>query len=159
MQVYNEFSALYSKEPIAIHYRRIQILYCPVAKDKEEFWSESLFSDSDLPCRIIVCFVSSKSKNGSYHTNPFEFRRNWLVPSNLISSESQSSMLHHHQLLEQNLEDKFNSRFEALNQSINEKIDLVMYKTLIFAFTELSCESRLSCESIDCRRSKINVLF
>jgi hypothetical protein len=125
MQVYNEFSSLYSKEPIAIHYRRIQILYCPVAKDKEETWSESLFSDSDLPCRIIVGFVVTKNKNGSYHTNPFEFRRNWLVPSSLVSSESQDSILHHHQLLEQTLEEKFNTRFDALNQTLNEKIDLV----------------------------------
>jgi hypothetical protein len=126
MQVYNEFSAIYSKEPIAIHYRRIQILYCPVSKDKEEYWSESLFSDSDLPCRVIVCFVETKSKNGTYHSNPFEFRRNWEVPSSLISSESQSSILHHHQLLEQSLEEKFNTRFNTLNQTLNEKIDLVM---------------------------------
>jgi hypothetical protein len=62
MQVFNEFSALYSKEPIAIHYRRIQMLCCSVTKDKEEYWSETLFSDSDLPCKIIVCFVDTKSK-------------------------------------------------------------------------------------------------
>jgi hypothetical protein len=125
MQVYNEFSALYTNEPIAIHYRRIHILYCPVAKDKEEYWSESLFSDSDLPCRIIVCFVVTNSKNGNYHSNPFEFKRNWLVPSSSVISESQTSILHQHLLLEQNLEDKFNCRFDALHQTINEKIDLV----------------------------------
>jgi hypothetical protein len=125
MNVYNEFSALYSKEPIAIHYRRIQILYCPVSKDKEEYWSESLFSDSDLPCRIIVGFVVTNNKNGNYHSNPFDFRRNWKVPSKLVVSESQTSIIHRHQLLEQSLEEKFNIRFDALNQTLNEKIDLV----------------------------------
>jgi hypothetical protein len=33
--------------------------------------------------------------------------------------------MHHHQLLEQTLEEKFNTRFEALNQTLNEKMDLV----------------------------------
>jgi hypothetical protein len=29
-------------------------------------------TDSDLPCKIVLCFVKAKDKNGDYHTNPFD---------------------------------------------------------------------------------------
>jgi hypothetical protein len=38
-----------------------------------------LFLNLDLPCRIVVCFVETPHKNGTYHSNPFAFYRSWEV--------------------------------------------------------------------------------
>ena len=67
--VFNELSTILSRknEPraISIHYRRTEIRPVSIPKDKIEYYSESLFSDSDLPCRIVICFVQTQHKNGT----------------------------------------------------------------------------------------------
>ena len=67
--VFNELSTIMSRknEPhaISIHYRRIEIRPIGLPKNKEEYYSESLFSDCDLPCRIVICFVETSHKNGT----------------------------------------------------------------------------------------------
>jgi hypothetical protein len=84
MPVYQEINSILTRknEPksIVIHYRRIEVRPISITKDKEDFFSDSLFSDSDLPCRIVVCFVDASSKNGAYSKNPFNFVRSWTVP-------------------------------------------------------------------------------
>lgn len=56
-------------------------------KNKEEYYSESLFQDADLPCRIVVCFVETAHKNGTASSNPFAFYRSWKIEtdSQLVS--------------------------------------------------------------------------
>ena len=36
--------------------------------------------------RIIICFIESKNKTGSYDLNPFDFQRSWTVTSSVTSS-------------------------------------------------------------------------
>jgi hypothetical protein len=78
MPVFQEINSLMTRKsepkPISIHYRRIEVRPISLANGKEEYYSDSLFSDADLPCRIIICFVETSSKIGTYSTNPFEFR-------------------------------------------------------------------------------------
>ena len=82
--VFNEISTILSRknEPkaISIHYRRIEIRPISLPKNKEEYYSESLFQDADLPCRIVVCFVETAHKNGTPTSNPFAFQRSWTIP-------------------------------------------------------------------------------
>jgi hypothetical protein len=53
--VFNEISSIMTRknEPkvIAIHYRRIEVRPVLIAKNKVEFYSDSVFPDADLPCR------------------------------------------------------------------------------------------------------------
>ncbi len=89
MPVYQEINSILTRknEPksIVIHYRRIEVRPISITKDKEDYYSDSLFTDSDLPCRIVICFVDASSKNGSYSTNPFNFKRSWKVPKPTVS--------------------------------------------------------------------------
>jgi hypothetical protein len=59
-------------QTIAIHYRRIEVRPFSLGRNKVEYNSETLFTDSDLPCKIVLCFVKAKDKIGDYHTNPFD---------------------------------------------------------------------------------------
>ena len=84
--VFNEISTILTRksEPkaISIHYRRIEIRPISLPKNKEEYYSESLFQDADLPCRIVVCFVETSHKNGTATSNPFAFYRSWKIETN-----------------------------------------------------------------------------
>jgi hypothetical protein len=97
MPVYQEINSILTRknEPksIVIHYRRIEVRPISIAADKQDFYSDSLFSDSDLPCRIVLCFVDATSKNGSYSTNPFEFKRSWISkkPTNLAKAKTSAT--------------------------------------------------------------------
>ena len=66
--VSNEIRAILSRKEspneIAIHHRRIEMRDVSILKDKIEFISESLFPESDLPCRIVLCFVEADAKTG-----------------------------------------------------------------------------------------------
>jgi hypothetical protein len=91
-QVYQEINTLMTRknEPksIGIHYRRIEVRPISLPRNKEEYNSDGLFTDSDLPCKIVICFVQTKSKVGDYHTNPFDFGRKWKVPKTIVESTS-----------------------------------------------------------------------
>jgi hypothetical protein len=76
--VYNEINALYSSNPkepqeVTVHFRKQEVKLISIPKGKSEFVTESLFPDSDLPCKLIVCFIPTKNKKGDYHLNPVTF--------------------------------------------------------------------------------------
>jgi hypothetical protein len=71
--VYQEINSILSgkiPKSIAIHYRRVEIRNITLPKYKEEYYSDSLFANSELPCKIVVCFIETSKKNGTYDTNP-----------------------------------------------------------------------------------------
>ena len=76
-QVFQEINTILTKknEPksVGIHYRRIEVRPISLPRNKEEYNSDGLFTDSDLPCKIVICFVKTNSKVGDYHLNPFDF--------------------------------------------------------------------------------------
>ncbi len=78
--VFQELNSIMTRknnpETIAIHYRRTEVRSFSLGKAKLVFNTDTLFSDSDLPCKIVICFVKSKDKLGDYHTNPFELVKN-----------------------------------------------------------------------------------
>jgi hypothetical protein len=86
--VYQELNSIMTRktdpQTIGIHYRRVEVRPINLVPNNEEYNSGTLFTDSDLPCKIVICFVKTKSKNGDYHANPFELRRSWDVPNNVI---------------------------------------------------------------------------
>ena len=93
--VFNEISTILTRksEPkaISIHYRRIEIRPISLPKNKEEYYSESLFQDADLPCRIVVCFVETAHKNGTQTSNPFAFFRSWKIEQNSQLSKASNA--------------------------------------------------------------------
>jgi hypothetical protein len=119
MPVYQEINSILTRknEPkaIVIHYRRIEVRPISITKDKEDFYSDSLFPDSDLPCKIVLCFVDASSKNGSYSTNPFDFKRSWKIPkptTSNVANETQEESNPSNQLL--TLEKRLESKFDLL---------------------------------------------
>jgi len=75
---FGELSHLLTEKSVPLHFRKIEIRSLSLNSGKEEYNSDNLFPD-EVPCRIVVCFVLSNNKIGTYDTNPFEFRRNWKV--------------------------------------------------------------------------------
>ena len=75
-QVFQEINSILVRknEPkaVGIHYRRVEVRPISLPRNKEEYNSDGLFTDSDLPCKIVICFVQTKNKIGDYHTNPFD---------------------------------------------------------------------------------------
>lgn len=94
--LFNELSMLQAKEnePCILHYRRLEVRPLTIAKDKIEWVSDSLFPESDLPCKIIFVFVKTVNKNGTYSSNPFDFQRKWPVTArNDLQQEENNSLL------------------------------------------------------------------
>lgn len=78
---FSEIERVLVAKSVAIHYRKIEIRQISLVSGKEEFNSENLFP-SDLPCRVVICFVESKNKTGGQALNPFNFQRRWEVTVN-----------------------------------------------------------------------------
>ncbi len=119
MPVYQEMNSILTRknEPkaIVIHYRRIEVRPISIIKDKEDFYSDSLFPDSDLPCRIVLCFVDASSKNGSYSTNPFNFKRSWTVPKTTAKTANVSQPSEQYQSAQLlSLEKRIDGKFDLL---------------------------------------------
>jgi hypothetical protein len=112
-------TAKFEAKAISIHYRRIEIRTIPILKDKEEILTESLFADSDLPCRIVVAFVDTKSKNGDYHTNPFVFRRSWASTSSSINAPKGCNEQLRNEMKE--LRDQMKEQFKMFQEMFQRK--------------------------------------
>ena len=87
---FSEIERVLSTKSTAIHYRKIEIRNVSLIKGKEEYNSDNLFL-SDCPCRIVICFIESKNKTGSFDLNPFDFKRSWKVTVNSSLESSQVS--------------------------------------------------------------------
>ena len=98
---FSEIERVLTTNSVAIHYRKIEIRQLSLVAGKQEYHSENLFL-SDVPCRVIICFLETKNKTGSFDLNPFDFRRSWEVTTSL-SNENQLSQ--REQLMERKLQE------------------------------------------------------
>lgn len=80
---------MFIKLTLKLFCSRIEIRPISLPKNKEEYYSESLFQDADLPCRIVVCFVETAHKIGTPTTNPFAFYRSWKIEQSELSQAIQ----------------------------------------------------------------------
>ena len=66
--VFNELNTYMTRkidpQPVGIHYRRTEVRPVTFPKNKQEYYSDGLFTDSEMPCRICLCFVETKAKIG-----------------------------------------------------------------------------------------------
>jgi hypothetical protein len=66
--LYQEINAIQTRkvdpQPIGLHYRRIEVRPVTLPKHKVQYFSDNLFTDSDIPCRIILAFVETDNKIG-----------------------------------------------------------------------------------------------
>jgi hypothetical protein len=100
---------------ISIHYRKLEVKTVSLPTDKQEFYTQSLFHDADLPCKIVVCFVEAKAKVGDYHKNPFDFRRKFTYTKVDSTKNPEETNLNERRLdsLENKVE-KLASKFDVL---------------------------------------------
>ena len=127
--VFQEINTIITRknEPksVGIHYRRIEVRPISLPRNKEEYNSDGLFTDCDLPCKIVICFVKTASKVGDYQTNPFDFCRKWEVPSTVSTTDFEKS--DREKVLELRIKEieekfqKFQATFEAKNKGKGPK--------------------------------------
>lgn len=80
LSVYSELSNIMAKTSeghVALHYRRLTVNRITIPKGNQDHSFQSLLSNGESPCKVVICFVETEAKLGSYHKNPFEFRRSW----------------------------------------------------------------------------------
>jgi hypothetical protein len=120
--VFNEINTILTRKTlpkvITIHYRRIEVRPITVPKSKVHFYSDSIFTDADLPCRIVICFVDGQAKSGTYDTNPFDFQRSWEIEVDDIQQISDKSQ--REQILEERCA-RLEKQFQAFLTSVNEQ--------------------------------------
>ena len=70
--VFNEINTILARKndpkAFSIHFRKIEIRPISIPKGKIEFYTDTLFPDASLPCRIVVCIIATDAKIGTYHT-------------------------------------------------------------------------------------------
>lgn len=106
--LFSEIGSTFAHQSMSIHFRRIDVKVISLAKDKEEINTDILFQ-SDMPCRIILCFIESDHKTGTQTTNPFDFKRHWIKVSG-VDQVNEST------LKERLLEERLNKVQEQLNK-------------------------------------------
>jgi len=121
--LFSEIGSTFSHQSMSIHFRRIEVKTLTLPKDKEEYNSDVLFSE-DMPCRIIIAFIESKSKTGDQKTNPFNFKRSWVKKTSTIEEEEPVSL--RERLLEEKLQslqsklDRFESLLDIDSEMLNQ---------------------------------------
>ena len=120
--VFNELNTYMTRkidpQPVGIHYRRTEVRPITFPKNKQEYFSDGLFTDSEMPCRICLCFVETKSKIGDMTKNPYNMKRTWTVEVEQIESTSGTSNIREKQLEEKlhNIEKQFQEFQEQQNK-------------------------------------------
>lgn len=114
--VYNELSTIMARNSegsISIHYRRLEIRPILLSKGNQDHYFKPLLSDAECPCKLVICFVESDAKSGSYHKNPFEFRRSWKYETPSLESNYEKEDL---------LTEKIN-HLESMQSKLQSQLD------------------------------------
>jgi hypothetical protein len=126
--VFQEINTILTRknEPkaIGIHYRRLEVRQYSMTRNKIEHNSDGLFSDEEMPCRIVIGFVLTKSKVGDRHLNPYDFRRSWTVETTSSNEQIDRSLSERELYLEQKLmaiEAQFQEFQEQMLFKVNQK--------------------------------------
>lgn len=77
LEMLRELEVRLPKETVKYHFRRWSVRQMGIPRNKSDFYSDSLFSESENPVRIFFMIVESDSYNGNYHKNPFNLARKW----------------------------------------------------------------------------------
>jgi len=81
-----EISSRLSKEAITYHFRRYTVLKLGIARNKQEFSSDLIFTESENPVRVF--FVVAETQE-SFTKNAMDFQRKWTFE---VSSENYQSL-------------------------------------------------------------------
>ena len=79
MEMLRELEVRLPKETVKYHFRRWTVRQMGIPRNKSDFYSDSLFSESENPVRIFFMIVESESYNGAMNKNPYNFARKWSV--------------------------------------------------------------------------------
>ena len=77
MEMLRELQIRLPKETVKYHFRRWTVRQMGIPRNKADFYSDSLFAESENPVRIFFIVVESDAYNGDYHKNAFNFARKW----------------------------------------------------------------------------------
>jgi hypothetical protein len=119
--VFQELNSILTRknEPkaIGIHYRRLEVREYSMPRNKVEYNSDAIFCDEEIPCRLVIAFVTTKAKVGDRHLNPYEFRRSWDVKVANDIQHIERSMTEREIYLEQKLA-AIEEQFKVFQQQI-----------------------------------------
>jgi hypothetical protein len=79
----------------------------------------TITTDSDVPVKIVICFVTTKARRGQTDLNPFEFNRRWEISSSRANRELREEFDR-----VDDLKNRFESRLESLDEKINALLQL-----------------------------------
>jgi hypothetical protein len=81
IEMLKELQVRLPKQTVKYHTRRWSVRPLGIQRNKLEYYSDSLFSESENPVRIFFMIVETKAYTGNYHKNPYNFARKWTVTS------------------------------------------------------------------------------
>jgi len=109
-------SILTKKKPVGIQYRSLEVRALTIPKNSQNFHSELLFTE-EVPARLVVVFLESSSKSGSYTKNPFNFQRKWTVPKSVEDFQAERLTKDHQSDLGERLR-----QLEEINKQLLESV-------------------------------------
>ncbi len=66
-----------AENPAKIYYQKIQVTNKVIPSNSQTFVTESLFSSTQLPSRILFAFLPTKTFLGNVKKSPYNFQRKW----------------------------------------------------------------------------------
>lgn len=114
-----ELNRTLSKEPVSIHYRRIEIKPFVISKGIVDYYSSNLFPDNIIPSRVICVFVDSKAHIGNRHLNPYDFQRSWV--SDGIGFDQLND-----EISREELKRFYEQKLSSIEQNIEKKLDFLL---------------------------------
>jgi hypothetical protein len=69
------------KEPALYQYRRRTLTPHTILNGTQYYWTDGLFPTHTLPVRLIVGFVTEQAFQGSFATNPYNFKKEFVAKS------------------------------------------------------------------------------
>ncbi len=81
------------EKPIRMYYQKVQVTQKVIPANSQTFVTESLFSSSQLPSRVVFAFVPTSVYLGNQKKSPYNFKRKWewTVPAPGVRSARRDS--------------------------------------------------------------------
>lgn len=105
---------------MSYHFRRIELKTFTILATTNDYQSDTICPDGNLPARLVIAFVNSKAKIGDYSLNPFYFPRHWDVPIS-DSFRAPEKTIDTAQLVSQIFDEKMSSFTKTITELLKAK--------------------------------------
>ena len=81
------------EKPVKMYYQKVQVTTKVIPANSQTYVTDSLFTSTDLPSRVVFAFVPTTTYLGNQAKSPYNFQRKWSWQVESVEERARTNMM------------------------------------------------------------------